>query len=258
MNDRNIGQLEARLEQLVEGAFTSLFGHRLSLRDIALKLARAMESDLKQSPADPRPIAPDHFTITLHPMMQKQLLQTQPQLAMRLSEHLVEFATDAGYRLVNVPDCRILANDKQRITEVRILAQHSEMKHRSTAAMKAIKLEDHAASYQKPHLIVNGDRVIELNKATINVGRGTDNDIILDDAYISRHHLQIRLRFGVYTVFDVESKGGTRVNNVYIQEHRLQPGDVIRIGDTQLLYVADETAGRYASGTTDSLEPIDF
>ena len=92
---------------------------------------------------------------------------------------------------------------------------------------------------QNPQLIVNGETAIPLNSPIINIGRSRDNHIVLNDPYISRHHVQLRLRFGVYTLFDTQSQGGVLVNDVVVREHRLQPGDVIRIGKTQLVYFED-------------------
>jgi hypothetical protein len=43
---------------------------------------------------------------------------------------------------------------------------------------------------------------------------------------------------------------------VRVSEHQLQAGDVIRIGDTQLLYVTDEDKGNASAHTTQTLPPV--
>ena len=65
----------------------------------------------------------------------------------------------------------------------------------------------------------------------------------------------MRLRFGAYTLFDVNSRGGTMVNNIRVTEHQLQSGDVIKIGGTKLTYIAENNKSN-STGTTQSLDPV--
>ena len=102
-------------------------------------------------------------------------------------------------------------------------------------------------------LIINGTRIVKLEKAVINIGRSHDNDVILDDPSASRHHVQIRLRFGVHTLFDVNSRGGTHINGEPAKQHALRAGDVIQIGGTQIIYMVD--AAPQANGGTAPLDP---
>ena len=78
-----------------------------------------------------------------------------------------------------------------------------------------------------------------LTKTVINIGRDSANDVVISDVFVSRRHVQLREHFGVYTLFDVNSRGGTLVNNAVVSEHRLQNGDVIRIGHTDVIYADD-------------------
>jgi pSer/pThr/pTyr-binding forkhead associated (FHA) protein len=57
---------------------------------------------------------------------------------------------------------------------------------------------------------------------------------------VSRHHLQLRLRFGVYVLFDIRSQSGTFVNNNCRSRTPSQRGDVIQIGKSQLVYIEDD------------------
>jgi pSer/pThr/pTyr-binding forkhead associated (FHA) protein len=107
--------------------------------------------------------------------------------------------------------------------------------------MKRIDIPQSAAP-KNPQLIINGEQTVPLTDQIVNIGRSRDNQIVLNDPYASRHHIQLRLRFGVYTLFDTQSQGGVYVNDVIVREHRLQPGDVIRLGKTQMVYF-EEPAG---------------
>jgi hypothetical protein len=254
MNEQHIARLEAQLERLVESTFASLFGKRVHTQDIALQLARAMEdSAINDSPQEVRPIAPDHYTIMMASAMRRDLLHNQPALAQLLSEHLVELAMNAGYRLNMRPEVEIIANDEIRMGTVTVIADHGKKKTSTTALMKRVDLDQSLEAPHNPQLLIQGRPPIQLELDVINIGRSRDNQIVIDDRAVSRYHLQIRLRFGRYTLFDTQSQGGTMVNNVRVKEHVLQTGDVIQIGNTRLVYMEDHPT---SDGQTQTNNPI--
>jgi pSer/pThr/pTyr-binding forkhead associated (FHA) protein len=63
---------------------------------------------------------------------------------------------------------------------------------------------------------------------------------LADDEFASARHARIEpRRDGVY-VEDVGSTNGTFVNGIRLaRERRLQPGDVVRVGETDLRYEDD-------------------
>ncbi len=242
MNDQHIAQLEARLEGLIEGAFAQFFGRRVRAQDVALKLARAMEDGLRNSDTDDlRLIAPDHYRIVMHPNAAKALLKQQPQLETTLGEHMVELVTNAGYRLESSPTIQIQADESLGHSVVTVHASHVSSVTETTNAMERVKMPSTEHELRNPQLIVSGRTPIFLKHTLLNIGRNPNNDIVVDDPYISRHHAQLRLRFGRYTLFDVQSRVGTFVNEVRVREHILRPGDVIRLGRTRLVYLEDDS-----------------
>lgn len=254
MNDQHIARLEAQLERLVESTFASLFGKRVRAQDIALQLARAMEdAAISDSQHEVRPVAPDHYTIMMTSVMRRDLLHNQPDLAQRLSEHLIELAMNAGYRLNMRPEVELLANDEIRMGTVTVVANHQKKKTSTTAIMKRVDIDNAHESPHNPQLLLQGRPAIQLGSDIINIGRSRDNQIVIDDRAVSRYHLQLRLRFGRYTLFDTQSQGGTMVNNVRVKEHVLQTGDVIQIGSTRLVYMEDHPT---SDGQTQTNNPV--
>ncbi len=80
--------------------------------------------------------------------------------------------------------------------------------------------------------------VISLDSTALTVGRSDDNDLPLDgDEYASAHHARFEpRRDGVY-IEDVGSTNGTFVNGIRLSSgRRLVPGDVVRIGETDLRF----------------------
>jgi hypothetical protein len=86
--------------------------------------------------------------------------------------------------------------------------------------------------------ILDVGEVYSLDSHPLRVGRGVDNDLLVDgDEYASSHHARFEpRRDGVY-VADVGSTNGTFVNGIRLtRERRLAPGDVVRIGETDLRF----------------------
>lgn len=244
MNDQGLSRFETQLERLIEGAFAKLLSKTISAHDIALHVVRAMEDDLWQATdGDPRPFAPDQYAIRMNPNVHYHLLTRQPSLGTLLAQHIIELAAQSGYRLNNTPIIQIIADPDYAANELKVQTQHVDKRQDSTAVMERIDTPRDEPVPHNPQLIINGQKTVKLRDAIINLGRGRDNHIVLDDPYCSRHHAQLRLRFGRYTLFDTNSASGLSVNEVAVREHRLQPGDVIRLGKTQLVYWEDTVPG---------------
>ena len=80
------------------------------------------------------------------------------------------------------------------------------------------------------------DRKYDL-RGTTNVGRANDNQIVLNDPTVSRHHAWIKAEEDSFLIFDVGSANGTFVNDERIEEPRqLQNGDAVRFGDAEFVF----------------------
>ena len=89
---------------------------------------------------------------------------------------------------------------------------------------------------KSPALDAGSDVV--LNSAPLTVGRGEQNDVELEgDEFASAEHARFDPRRDGVWVTDVGSTNGTYVNGARIQRPRkLAPGDVVRIGETDLRF----------------------
>ncbi len=241
MNDRLIAQLETRLEKITEGIFAHFFGKRIQAYDIALHLARALEDGLEPAQdGDTRPLAPDEYLIRTNPEILEQIIEHYPALAQVLSNQIVDFAASAGYRLRHIPDVRFVSAPEVSPTEIVIIATHMRSQKNTTQALQPITPPSTQDGPLNPQLLIGSQQSIPLEKAIVHIGRSTENDLVIDDAYVSRFHAQIRLRFGHYVIFDTDSQSGTYVNDVRIREYQLHAGDVIRIGKTNIVYMEDD------------------
>ena len=77
----------------------------------------------------------------------------------------------------------------------------------------------------------------------LSIGRTPDNDVVLSDPGVSRHHAYIRVRGAEAWLYDRASANGTWLNGERITDPRpVQNGDTIRVGNAelQMVYVQPE------------------
>jgi FHA domain-containing protein len=81
---------------------------------------------------------------------------------------------------------------------------------------------------------------LTLNSSALRLGRGSDNDVNLArDEYASSKHARVEPRRDGVWVEDIGSTNGTYLNGIRLTSaKRLAPGDVVRIGETELRYEA--------------------
>ena len=81
-------------------------------------------------------------------------------------------------------------------------------------------------------------KVLTLDTHPLHVGRAAGNDVSLEnDEYASTRHARIEPRHDGVWVDDIGSTNGTFVNGIRVtRPRRLAPGDVIRIGETDLRF----------------------
>ncbi len=73
----------------------------------------------------------------------------------------------------------------------------------------------------------------------VNIGRRLDNDLLVDDPRVSRHHAQLRAIKNRYVLFDLNSSGGTFINGQRTSQTVLYPGDVISLAGVSLIFGQD-------------------
>ncbi len=252
-------RFEDRIQHLVEGGFARLFAGYLHPREVAIQLARAMEDGTRASQDGERQVAPDVYIVRLSPRDHAALLSAHPDLAVALVDELVEMARIGGYSFAKTPEVRLLADNAVQAHQVLVRAQYAHPAT-ETGVMKAAGEEVLSQPAPKAILIVNGKSHVPIERPILNLGRHRDNDVIFEDIHVSRHHAQIRLRFGKYVLFDLGSSAGTLVNGHPIQEAVLHSGDIIMLAGNSLIYVEEgqETSSDREDGsTTKPYVPLD-
>lgn len=77
---------------------------------------------------------------------------------------------------------------------------------------------------------------IEITGSTTMVGKGSDNDLSIPDATVSRQHFVIVRDGSTYTLRDLGSTNGTWLEETQIREAFLKPGSRIKAGEVLLRF----------------------
>src|SRR4051812_9240323 len=93
-----------------------------------------------------------------------------------------------------------------------------------------------------------GAQKVVVGEKPVTIGRLADNVIVLSDVQASRFHAVIGKSQGGYVVKDLDSRNGTRLNGQPVKAAKLNPGDVVAIGTTEIRFSPGNSAPKAASG----------
>jgi ABC transport system ATP-binding/permease protein len=93
--------------------------------------------------------------------------------------------------------------------------------------------------------ILRPGRAAEAPAGSVKIGRATDNDIVIPDVLASRHHATLMPAAGGGTeIVDNRSINGTFVNGSRVESAPLHEGDVVTIGNIDLIFAGGTLARR--------------
>ena len=251
--DRAVGifaRLEAFLERLFEAPAGRL-GATLQPVLLTKRIERAMDSG--KSFGDHGVIVPNHFDLHLHPADFAAFESYRGSLEDDLAHGAMARAHRERYHLVGRAVVRLIADPGVPRRDVRVAANvvdddRGEARELPVASPSVntmvLARPGHEVappdSASRAFLLVRtegGAQVrFDLGGALISIGRASDNDVILDDPEVSRHHCQLKLQHGAYGLTDLGSRNGSWINGHPVSEAALGPGDSIRIGGTEIVF----------------------
>jgi len=218
-------RLESRLQAMIEGGAARLFPTDRAQKELVEHLIDTLQDYIEQSPGASQ-WAPNLFLIQM-PSEAVQAFQEDQAFAVKLALDLEEDCQELGIHFLSQPEVKFQASNDVSLKGFRVSLQYSSDQLDNTSMIEVLPLESEASSLGSAFLIVNGSRIFTLTGAVINIGRHPDNNLVIDDPYISRNHAQLRFIRGQYVLFDLGSTSGTFVNGNKIKQHPLAPGDLI-------------------------------
>jgi hypothetical protein len=244
--------IEHKIEALVEGVFGRAFRTNVQPVELARKLVKEMDDHRTVSVS--RVYVPNEYTIYLSPHDRGQFQAYEDSLKLELQEYLAEHARREGYVMLSPPNVLLSTDDDlglgvfgiatrmvQRGKKTTELPQPkptaaATMVYRPKEAPVAVADgEDAPVERESVWLTVDGER-IPVDRRVIVLGRGQDCDVRLSDPNVSRRHAELRQEETSYWIVDLGSTNGMEVNGRRLRQAKLEGGDRITLGSTDVVF----------------------
>jgi hypothetical protein len=238
-----IGQFEERLERAVEGFFARLFRSGVHPVEIGKRLQRVMEDG--KTVALRRTYVPNVYRITVGSQDYERLAPLEAKIVEELEIFVGEVARQRQWALPDSPRVSFASDRKLSPGEFRITAEAVSLRSEKQPARREARApappveepvyEEEEEAIGQPCLVMLKDgraaRTVEIDRR-VRIGRQSDNDLVVVDPGVSRHHAEVINANGTCTLRDLGSTNGSYVNGAVVHEHVLRDGDQISIGST--------------------------
>ena len=246
--------VERKIEALFEGVFGRAFRTNVQPVELARKLAKEMDDHRTVSVS--RVYVPNEYTVYLSPGDREQFESYEANLRSELQEYLAEHARREQYALLSTPSVQFETDADLDIGEFGIATRMAQPEKRARQEHEPEpQLEPGATMVYKPRtplpvegppadialaqeivtLTVDGKRH-EVDKRRVVIGRSKECEIKLSDPNTSRRHAEVRQEGAAYWLVDLDSTNGSAVNGHRTARAKLESGDTITIGSTDLLF----------------------
>jgi hypothetical protein len=243
-----LDRFEQFFERIVEGTIMRFFRSPIQPAEIGRKLERAMEDGRVVSVGST--LVPNDYKAEMHPQDMVAFADFVQPLSRQMEGWLAEEIADRGYHTLGRVRVQIVGNDAVPRRLIRVAARTTgevgqptaeEDQLQRTEVYKVIREE----AGVPPHLLqlLNGpaqDRTYTIRSAVTTIGRGLDNDLVLESTDVSRHHARVEWADGEYHLVDLGSTNGSRINGRQIERAPLHDGDQIEFGSLHLRFTNAE------------------
>jgi hypothetical protein len=97
-------------------------------------------------------------------------------------------------------------------------------------------------------------RRVTIEHSPFRIGRAESANLRVESAEVSREHAEIFERNGIWLVRDMGSTNGTQVNGKSIKETLLADGDILKVAETELTFIAS-AASQFQRMVTQPVSP---
>lgn len=236
--------LEDRIAGLVEGTFGRVFRTQVRPVEIARKLAREMDEHKTVSVS--RTYVPNEYVVWLGPEDRQRFEGVEDDVADELAGYLLEHARRERLALVSRPQISFDTDERLRLGEFGIQARlvrpaaesveqadHGHTMVYSTAARVQENVQEARSTRAGRAVLVAEGKRYAIGPEGAAIGRSRECDVVLADSNVSRRHAEIRPLGDGWTITDLGSTNGVKVNGHAVRAHQpqaLQPGDRLDVG----------------------------
>src|ERR1700730_9807967 len=245
--------VETTIANLLEGAFGRAFRSEVRPMELARKLAREMDEHRTVSVS--RVYVPNEYSVYLSAEDRARYEGVEEEVIDELCAYLLEHARREDLVLASHPHITFHTDERLALGEFGIQAllvrpddhseeaqlpeepdEHGKTMIYSTSARLAGPLEEAGRRPPRALLAVEGRRLI-VPPGGATIGRSRDCEIVLEDSGISRRHAEIRPGAGGWTLQDLGSTNGVRLNGQTLKGAQpLSAGDHLELGSTKIVF----------------------
>jgi Protein of unknown function (DUF3662)/FHA domain len=251
--------IEHKIEALVEGVFGRAFRTNVQPVELARKLAKEMDDHRQVSVS--RVYVPNEYTVFLSPEDRGQFEGYEQSLIGELQEYLSEHSRRESYALMSAPRVLLETDEDLEVGEFGIATRMVQPKDRraepepepdepgpdleagatmiykptTPVSTQAASPADLGLQREVVTLNANGRRY-EISKRRTVIGRSKDSDVQIEDANVSRRHAELRQEGTAYWIVDLDSTNGVEINGRRVKRAKLDKGDTITLGSTDIVF----------------------
>jgi hypothetical protein len=249
--------LESKIAGLVEGTFGRVFRTEVRPVELARKLVKEMDEHRTVSVS--RTYVPNEYVIWLSPEDRERYEGVEHEVSDELAAYLLEHARRERLALVSRPIIEFRTDERLSLGEFGIqarLVRAAEPEGQGSAEVPAVVQADHghtmvystadrvqeplrqerAARRGRAFLLAEGKRM-PLASGGALIGRSRECDVVLSDTNVSRRHAQIRPSGAGWTIEDLGSTNGVRVNGHPANGPTpIETGDRIELGTVDVRF----------------------
>lgn len=254
--------IESKIEGLFEGVFGRAFRTNVQPIELARKLVKEMDDHRSVSVS--RVYVPNEYTVYLSPQDRRQFGGYEGSLVGELQEYLAEHARRERYELLSPPKVLVATDDDLAVGEfgiaTRVVATDGQQAEASAPPSMPVEPPAHTMVYRAsadvpepavpPVPELEPEQEPELERASVSfagrehpitsgrviLGRSRECELRVADLNVSRRHAEIRREDGAYWIVDLGSMNGTLVNGKRVERERLDDGDRITLGSTEIVF----------------------
>jgi hypothetical protein len=185
-----------------------------------------------------RIIVPNVYRAYLNPQDFDAFQPIRRDVEREMANYLSDLAQERGFTMIEHPRVELAEDAGVSRRTIQVVAETSSSPAPDETAAHTQVIPS-VSQQPRARLLLqtpSGTHTIPLESTLLTVGRGLNNDVILEDTRVSRHHAQLRYRSRRFWVTDLSSTNGTYVNGEPVEERALRDGDVISLGGLEVAF----------------------
>lgn len=231
------------MESVVERPFARLLRTRMQPIEVAKRLSREMEA--QRTVAINRVLVPNLFVVNLSADDFDHFAPIQAMLQREMAAYLKDYAAERRYSMPGEPSVTLERDQSLRPSSLRIVARMDEPDDGpATAPLQPTQVMPSgdppgvkgAPGAAKQARIELEGASCYLDRDVATIGRGLDNDVVVEDRRVSRHHARLQRGPRGWEIMDLASTNGSFVNGRQVKQRLIAHGDTISLGGLEMKF----------------------